>query len=363
MSMSMRWIGWALLGALVIGCGGEKAGPDPSTSGTPVVTKSSASARASSSAGMTTAPPPPSASAVAVGSASARPSAGKPFSSADAFGSSGLGLTGIGEGGGCPCGCDRSERMLAELRAEGGRRALDVVDFSLRTIGAREDAGYITERMVQHRLRLLGLDAELGGAGCAGGGGSTVRCGASVGPRATATTATSGTTRVRAELIVHAEGTEIVNDEPKLLKACFLVRMDVTNTSTSAITVHTPTIDTTGPGGGAPFEVSRWYVAGTAGEPWDGVVPPGASAQVNVIGYAGKPLRAGDDVQRRSGSSRWISRQRPALAGAGTRSRSRRPERAPRPPRDQFARSRRFSSHPTRSPRTFSFSGSLKISW
>lgn len=297
MSLSMRRIGCALVGAAIVGaatvgCGEEKAGPDPSTSGAPVVGKSSASASAkpSSSEGMTTTPPP-SASAVAVGSASARPpSSGKPFSSADAFGSTGLGLTGIGEGGGCPCGCDRSERMLRELRLEGGRRALDAVDFSLRTIGAREAAGYITERMVQHRLRLLGLDGELGGVGCATGD-TTARCGARVGPRENAPTARSATTEVRAELIVHAEGTELVNGEPKLLKACFLVRMDVTNTSTGAVAVHAPTIDTL-----APFEVSRWYVAGTAGEPWDGALAAGATAHVNVIGYAGQPLRAGEEV-------------------------------------------------------------------
>lgn len=291
MSLSARWIGCALVGAALLGCGSEKAGPDPSTSGTPVVTGSTAAVRAkpSSSPGMTTAPPPPSAVAV-VGSASASPSSGKPFASADAFGSSGLGLTGIGEGGGCPCGCDRSEKMLAELRLDSSRRALDTVDFSLRTIGAREDAGYITERMVQHRLRLLGLDAELGGAGCASGGGAG-RCGAKVGARSDAPVASNASTRVRAELILHAEGTEIVNDEPKLLKACFLVRMDIANTSNEVMTFHAPTIDTI-----APFEVSRWYVAGTAGEPWDGVLPPGAERSVHAIGYAGRPLRAGEEV-------------------------------------------------------------------
>src|SRR5262245_7787279 len=63
--------------------------------------------------------------------------------------------------GGCPCQCDRSEDMAAELRARPGSEALAAIDKSLRTIAEREAAGYVTEAMIEHRLRLLDVDREL----------------------------------------------------------------------------------------------------------------------------------------------------------------------------------------------------------
>src|SRR5512134_492570 len=65
--------------------------------------------------------------------------------------------------GGCPCGCDRSETMAAELRTGKADDASSAIERSLATISEREAAGYITERMVLHRLRLLDLEREMVG--------------------------------------------------------------------------------------------------------------------------------------------------------------------------------------------------------
>src|SRR5262245_4411294 len=54
---------------------------------------------------------------------------------------------------GCPCNCDRSVAMAAEVRAQGGEPGLRAIDESLATISERERGGYITEAMIEHRLR------------------------------------------------------------------------------------------------------------------------------------------------------------------------------------------------------------------
>jgi hypothetical protein len=288
------------------GCGGENASPDSSGSSKPAPKPSSSTARATasgpSSAGMAATPPTAPAISASVAapsvSGSARATAGS-AAPVGSFGAGGLGLSGVGEGGGCPCGCDRSERLLAQLRAQGGPEALGAVDFSLRTIAAREEGGYITERMVQHRLRLLGLDAEIGGPGL-----SPERCASPHSLPAGAPSASNDTTSVRLELIVHSEGTEIVNGEEKLLKACFLLRMQIANLGDDAITVRPPALDTLAAAPSArdaraPFEVSRWYVVGTAGIPWDGALGAHAEQTVNVIGYAGAPLAPATEVLAR----------------------------------------------------------------
>src|SRR5262249_29680367 len=146
----MKRLGTITIGAL-LAC---SACNNASSSGATPATSASAARSASASASVRA-------------SASAQPN---PSSSAPLFGGvgasdgGGLGLTGVGQGGGCPCGCDRSVSMVAELRDEGGPEAIRSIDDSLRTIAEREDAGYITERMVQHRLRLLGLAKDLGRA-------------------------------------------------------------------------------------------------------------------------------------------------------------------------------------------------------
>jgi hypothetical protein len=62
----------------------------------------------------------------------------------------------------CPCGCDRSEAMVAELRKQGGVPAREAIRKALADIARRERRGYVTEQMIAHRLRLLALEGELG---------------------------------------------------------------------------------------------------------------------------------------------------------------------------------------------------------
>src|SRR4051812_42872148 len=44
---------------------------------------------------------------------------------------------------GCPCGCDRSALLIAELRAQSGAAAASAVDERLTAIAEREDVGYV----------------------------------------------------------------------------------------------------------------------------------------------------------------------------------------------------------------------------
>lgn len=177
--------------------------------------------------------------------------------------------------------------MLDDLRRQGGDVARHAVEFSLETIATRERGGYITERMVQHRLRLLALDADLGGPGL-----SPVRSSSAHPPMpGDAPTSSDGATSVRLDLIVHAEGTEIVGGAEKRLEAAFVLHMDVANQTDEPVTLARPTIATS-----APFEVSRWYVAGTDGTPWDGALDGHEEASIVVVGYAGAPLDATDEI-------------------------------------------------------------------
>lgn len=61
----------------------------------------------------------------------------------------------------CPCGCDRSEQRIEELRTMGGRDALEAIDQALATIAERVRKGYAAEQMISHRLRLLALADEI----------------------------------------------------------------------------------------------------------------------------------------------------------------------------------------------------------
>ena len=294
--VSLRaWMGVLPVVALAsVGCGdGAHVGPDPATKAATSmassatargVERATASASASSSAtaqGEAAAPPSASNSAGPAPTSSARAS-----SSAAPFESGGLGLQGVGPGGGCPCGCDHSEAMAAELRLLGGAPALARIESSIHTIGEREDAGYITEAMVRHRLRLLGLRGELEP-------GAERAYARPIGsPLPSGSPARAGQdTSVRAQLIVHGDTVEQVNGRQKPLKACFLLRMEIENTAPTGITVAAPRLEA-----GVPLPVSRWYLAGTAGEPWDGRLGRGEKKTVHVIGYTGQALAPGTDV-------------------------------------------------------------------
>lgn len=43
--------------------------------------------------------------------------------------------------------------------------------------------------------------------------------------------------------------------------------------------------------------MSRWYVAGSDGQPWDGVLRARTKKLVHVIGYAGEAVQPGADVE------------------------------------------------------------------
>lgn len=281
----------SLLTALAVGCAQEGPGGAVSATKAADPAKAASSGAPTASQGSLAPPPalPPSVEApppAPSGSGSARARA-RASSSAigDAFGAGGLGLKGIGEGGGCPCGCDHSEEMTDELRALGGAGALATLDASLRTIGEREDAGYVTERMVKHRLRLLGLKKELGhGATYLRSPVPPVRAGAAV---------DAGGAKVRAELVLHGDSVEVVNGKEKPLDACFVVRLELESAG-GRVTLQAPTLEAS-----VPMPVSRWYVAGTDGAPWDGKLERGERKLVQVIGYTGARVAPGTELAAR----------------------------------------------------------------
>jgi hypothetical protein len=193
-------------------------------------------------------------------------------------------LGNIGNIGHCPCGCDHSVAMVSDLREEGGPVALRSIDDALHTIAEREDYGYITERMIEHRLRLVALESELGRPEA--GRSPVVPPVRDDGPRVS-----NAAMRVHADFVLHGDSTEIVNGKEKDLKACFLLRMEIENKGAREVTLHAPTLDAS-----VPLPVSRWYVAGGDGEPWDGVLRGGETKLVHVIGYAGDRVAPGTEM-------------------------------------------------------------------
>jgi Zn-finger nucleic acid-binding protein len=182
---------------------------------------------------------------------------------------------------GCPCGCDRSAKMVADLKKEGSGDALRGIERSLVTIGERENVGYVTERMVQHRLRLLDLAGEMPESAYP----ETRRLMASHKraqvERCKVAPVEDDAVRVCAELVVHGERIELVDGADKLITPCFRLWLEIENLGPEARTLAPPAID----GGPIHLPVSRWYEEGGRGEPWDGVVRAGEKVRVNVIGY------------------------------------------------------------------------------
>jgi hypothetical protein len=175
--------------------------------------------------------------------------------------------------------------MVDDLRSEPRAEALATIDDSLRTIGEREDAGYVTERMIEHRLRLLAFGAEIGRDG-------PVRFNAVPSIHAALGGRVVAGVHAELELVVHGEKTEIVRGAEKALRASFVLRMEVENGGVADVTLHAPSLDATP----AALPVSRWYVAGTDGRPWDGVLRAGERELVYVIGYVAEPVPPGTDV-------------------------------------------------------------------
>ena len=192
--------------------------------------------------------------------------------------------------GGCPCGCDHSEDMLASLAAEPTPEALEQTRRSLHVIGERERAGYITDAMVAHRLRLRALERRLAPEGPF----------VALAPLLTGTARhdqiapvlVSEGLRLRSELLLFGATTERVNGRDKSLPACFHLWLGLDNDASEDQRLSLPSLRAAEVG----LEVRRWYLAGSDGEPWDGRLPAGARREVLVIGDLDQPLAPGRPV-------------------------------------------------------------------
>lgn len=189
--------------------------------------------------------------------------------------------------GGCPCQCDRSQAMAAELRGLEGPDALRAIEQSLHTIAEREEAGYVTEAMISHRLRLVDMEAELRGAGTIPAALSTRSVSSDFDHRAGREhrTIADGTLRAAIELIVHGQTTEWVNGREKPLRPCFLLSLELKNATDAVKIVKQPEIASQ-----VPFPISRWYVKGEGGQPWNGRLAARERKTIHVIGYVGSEL-------------------------------------------------------------------------
>lgn len=190
---------------------------------------------------------------------------------------------------GCPCGCDRSEAMAAELEEERGEIAMGTIDETLETIAKREAGGYITEAMVQHRLRMLEVEAGLGRVVLASPDARFSNAAAV--PEGELATDEDAAVRVRTQLYVHGETTEFVHGREKALHAMFRLWLEIENLGDRDLTLSMPTIDSR-----VPFPISRWYLAGSAGLAWDGSLQARETVRVHVIGYLGEPVAPGTQV-------------------------------------------------------------------
>lgn len=185
--------------------------------------------------------------------------------------------------GGCPCGCDRSVAMVSALALEPEDVSRETVQASLDTIFEREAAGYVTEAMVEHRLRLLGLTS-----GALRGVHDTPRALELRAARSRSRAVEDDTLRVRTDLVVHGEHTETVGERQKLLRACFVLWMELENLTGEELALTPPAIQAR-----VPFPVSRWYLEGGDGAPWDGKLGAGAKRSLHVIGYLGDVVEPG----------------------------------------------------------------------
>lgn len=192
---------------------------------------------------------------------------------------------------GCPCGCDHSLTMAEGLRAAPGDTAERTIERSLTTIADREAVGYITERMVQHRLRLTALADELGIAA-----GDTRERTADrerdAAARCASSHATDASLRACSELAVHGERIEIVNGAEKLIGSSFRLWLELEDRSGVDRVLALPVLRA----GAVQLPIRRWYVEGTPGERWDGRLPAHGRARVNVIGDIPDHLQPGVSV-------------------------------------------------------------------
>jgi Zn-finger nucleic acid-binding protein len=174
---------------------------------------------------------------------------------------------------GCPCGCDHSTAMAAELRKQGGEVALHTIDQTLVTIGERENAGYVTERMIKHRLRLLEVADEIRGQ-------PTPLPLFHHHRERDCTSAKDEKLGACADLVVHGERVEIVKGKPKLITSSFKLWLEIENLTSEERSLAPPSLRART----VHLPVTRWYEDGGRGTPWDGHLGPHAKARINVIG-------------------------------------------------------------------------------
>ena len=194
--------------------------------------------------------------------------------------------------GGCPCGCDHSREMVTELEGVAPEEALTATRRSLAVIGEREEAGYITEAMVEHRLRLRDLESKLSAEAEHFPPEPSMRAQPLRDAREAAEETKLDGLAVREELVVFGETLETVKGRPKQLFPCFRLWLSLENTTSDRRRVPRPEIV-----GDVGFDVRRWYVEGTDGEPWDGWLDPGERKSVLVIGYIDQPIQPGASVE------------------------------------------------------------------
>ncbi len=194
--------------------------------------------------------------------------------------------------GGCPCGCDHSEAMITELGGAPTEEALKAARASIVVIGEREHAGYITEAMVEHRLRLRELERARSP--------ESDRLTVPISPRVETLRAARSRLpamqfeglSLREQLVVYGATVETVRGRPKQLLPCFRLWLSLENTSAERKVVSRPELK-----GEAGFDVRRWYVEGTDGEPWNGSLEPGERKSVLVIGYIQQAIQPGHRVE------------------------------------------------------------------
>ncbi len=195
------------------------------------------------------------------------------------------------EGGGCPCGCDRSKQMVTELRAQQRAQALAAVEESLATIRAREETGYVTAAQIDHRLNLLDFEDELRRQSGDRPAPRAIDVGAWDANGGSWQTAGDASLRMSAELVVHGEMTEVVHGREKLQPAHFVIRLVVTNASSEDLKLTQPTLRAD-----VGMPVRRWYLVGSDGQSWDGSLPKGEARRVHAIGYLSRAIAPGARV-------------------------------------------------------------------
>jgi hypothetical protein len=197
----------------------------------------------------------------------------------------------VNNGGGnnlCPCGCDQSEAMAADIDKLDKEPALIEIERILKIQAKREHLiGYITEAMITHRLRLLDLATQKMGQAPPLPKPSA-RALALRQSRNKRPAVTNNRLQVRTEMIAYGDYREKIQGKDKHYPAAFRLWMEVTNLTGEPLTLAAPTLASS-----VPLPVSRWFLEDTTGMPFDGRLKRGETKSILVIGDMGEPIKAG----------------------------------------------------------------------